>query len=102
MIVYNVTVNVEDDACAAWEKWMKETHIPDVMNTGMFVTFSFCKLLTRQPDETGTTFVIQYTAPDMQHYDRYQAEFAPALQADAKQKFDGKFVAFRTLMEKIQ
>ncbi len=101
MIIYNVTINVEDDVRDTWVKWMQETHIPEVMQTGKFVSYSFHKLLSRQEDETGTTFVVQYTAESMDHYDDYQANYAPALQAETRRLFDGKFVAFRTLMEKL-
>lgn len=85
----------------SWLKWMKETHIPEVMQTGFFITHSFSKLLTKQEDETGTTYVIQYMAQTMEHYEIYVKEHAPALQAKTKALFEGKFVAFRTLMEKI-
>ncbi|MCU0422608.1 MAG: DUF4286 family protein [Bacteroidia bacterium] len=101
MIIYNVTVNVEEEVCQLWETWMKDKHIPEVMKTGMFISYSFHKLLTRQDDETGTTYVIQYSAPDMKHYEKYQQEFAPSLQADALKMFKDKFIAFRTVMEKI-
>jgi hypothetical protein len=101
MIIYNVTINIEDDVHDEWVKWMKETHIPQVMATGMFVDHTFSRLLDRQEDETGTTYVIQYLAETRELYDKYQAEFAPALQADMRKYFDGKFVAFRTLMEKV-
>ena len=37
MYIYNVTVNVSDDVHIEWLKWMKETHIPDVMKTGCFI-----------------------------------------------------------------
>lgn len=101
MIIYNVTINIEDDVHQAWVKWMKETHIPMVMDTGLFVDFTFSKLLSRQDDETGTTYVIQYLANTMADYETYQKDFAPAMQAETRQYFDGKFVAFRTLMESI-
>lgn len=101
MIIYNVTVNVEDAIADEWEVWMKTIHIPDVMRTGMFLSFTFSKLLTRQPDETGLTYVIQYTAPNMQAYERYVSEFAPTLQQHTRDKFGDKFIAFRTLMQKI-
>jgi hypothetical protein len=101
MIIYNVTLNIEDDAHDAWLSWMKETHIPQVMATGMFTEYTFSKLLNRQEDETGTTYVIQYVARTMADYEKYQAEYAPALQAETRKYFDGKFVAFRTLMEHI-
>ena len=101
MIIYNVTINIEDEVHDRWLAWMKETHIPQVMATGLFIEHSFSRLLDRQEDETGTTYVIQYVAINMEHYNRYQAEFAPALQAETRKHFEGKFVAFRTLMEKM-
>jgi hypothetical protein len=101
MIIYNVTLNIEDDVHEKWLLWMKETHIPQVMGTGLFSEYSFAKLLSRQDDETGTTYVIQYFAENMADYEKYQAEYAPALQAETLKYFDGKFVAFRTLMERI-
>lgn len=101
MIVYNVTINIEDDVHDTWVRWVKDIHIPMVMDTGLFTEFTFSKLLSRQEDETGTTYVIQYLAKTMTDYERYQAEFAPALQAETRKLFDGKFVAFRSLMERV-
>jgi hypothetical protein len=101
MIIYNVTINVEDDVNNEWRQWMQEVHIPEVMHTGMFVDFSFSRLLTRQEDETGTTYVIQYLCESMEKYEVYVQHFAPALQAKTQQKFGSKYIAFRTLMEKI-
>lgn len=102
MIIYNVTINIEDDVNTQWVTWMKETHIPQVMNTGLFLDYTFNRLLTRQHDETGTTYVIQYTAKNMADYDTYQERHAPALQQETRKLFDGKFVAFRTLMETVE
>ncbi|MFA6260681.1 MAG: DUF4286 family protein [Bacteroidia bacterium] len=101
MIIYNVTINIEDEIHDEWLLWMKETHIPEVMRTGMFVDHSFSRLLSRQEDETGITYVIQYLANDMAHYEKYIQEFAPALQNETIKKFGNKFIAFRTLMERV-
>lgn len=101
MIIYNVTINIEDDAHDEWLEWMRTVHIPDVMRTGLFLDFNFSKLLSRQDDETGRTYVIQYLSESMEHYEKYQTEFAPTLQAETQRMFGGKFVAFRTLMEKV-
>jgi hypothetical protein len=35
----------------------------------------------------------------MDDYEKYQQQFAPKLQAETRKRYDGKFVAFRTLME---
>jgi hypothetical protein len=101
MIIYNVTINIEDNVCEEWIAWMQEIHIPDVMSRGIFTNYNFSKLLSRQEDETGTTYVIQYLCENMASYEKYRDEYAPALQAEMQKKFKGKFVAFRSLMEKV-
>ncbi|MCX6190145.1 MAG: DUF4286 family protein [Bacteroidetes bacterium] len=102
MIVYNVTINVHDEVCDDWLKWMKETHLPQVMATDMFEKYTLFKLLTRQEEEEGSTFVIQYACSTMEKYDHYMKEFAPALREETNKKFAGKFFAFRSLMELVQ
>jgi len=99
MILYNVTVNVDEDVHQVWLEWMKAEHLPMVMQTGKFLTCKMFKILSVQEDETGHTYSIQYTANSMADYEDYSQNFAPALQAETKQRFDGKFVAFRTLLE---
>ncbi|MBT6516091.1 MAG: DUF4286 family protein, partial [Crocinitomicaceae bacterium] len=37
MIVYSVTVKVNQEIEENWLRWMKEVHIPDVMATGFFL-----------------------------------------------------------------
>ncbi len=102
MIVYNVTINVDSAVHEEWLKWMKEKHLADVMATGMFENYKFLKLLSKQEDEIGETYAIQYFAKSMENYERYKQEFAPQLQQDGKQLFDGKFHAFRTLLEEVE
>lgn len=100
MIVYNVTVNIDNDVHDEWLNWMRTVHVPDVMRCGIFTKSRICKVLV--DEEQGVTYSIQYTAPSMQHYEQYSETFAPALQAEHRQKFEGKFVAFRTLIEVIE
>ena len=97
MILYNVTVILDESVEQEWVKWMNEEHVPDVMATDCFVSNRMLKVLD-SPNE-GVTYCMQYIAENTEKYERYKTEFAPALQADALQKFENKFVAFRTLME---
>jgi len=99
MIIYNVTVNVEDSIHDEWLAWMKAVHIPDMMNTGMFSEYRLCRVLSE--DDTGSTYSFQYACESMEQYDRYINEFAPALRDQVKEKFGDKFIAFRTLLEVI-
>ena len=100
MIIYNVTVNVDNSVQKEWLEWMQQIHIPEVLETGMFTENRILRLIGDE-DSGGTTYAIQYTAPDMAHYIRYRDEFAPRLQKSAMDKFGDKFTAFRTLLETV-
>lgn len=97
MIIYNVTVNVDNDIREEWLQWMKSKHIPDVMETGFFIENKICKVLVEE--EQGTTYSIQYTCANMDDLRAYQAQHAPRLQKEVADKYGDKFVAFRTLLE---
>ena len=97
MYIYNITVNIDDSAHEAWKKWMVESHIPDVLNTGLFLSNRFCKVMI--DEESGTTYSIQYLVKDLETYQLYQEMYAPALKKEHTDKFAGKFVAFRTMLK---
>lgn len=101
MIIYNVTVNVEDDIHTDWISWMKSTHIPKVMDTGFFTKHKICKVISTQEDETGHTYAIQYTCNSMADLEEYQEKHSPKLQQEHGDRYHGKFVAFRTLLEVV-
>jgi hypothetical protein len=97
MIIYNVTVNIENDVREEWLQWMKTKHIPDVMDTGYFIENKICKVLV--DEEQGTTYSIQYTCKNMDKLKEYQHHHAPRLQKEHTDRYANKFVAFRTLLE---
>ena len=97
MLLYNVTVIIEDTAAEEWLQWMQEIHIPEVMETGKFVSHRLLKVLD-SPNE-GVTYCTQYIAESLADYEDYQQNYAPTLQATVQQKFENRLVSFRTLME---
>lgn len=101
MILYNVTVNVEQSIESEWLTWMRTEHMLDVLNTGMFTTAKIFRLLDVEQSEGTATYAIQYFAETREHYEQYQQEFAPELQQEVLQKFGNKTVSFRTLMEEV-
>ncbi len=100
MIIYNVTVNIDNSVHTEWLSWMKEIHIPDVMRTGVFSDQRILKLIGDE-DSGGHTYAIQYTCESMDHYNLYQEKYAPELQKTHTDKYKDKFVAFRTLLEVV-
>lgn len=99
MIVYNVTVKVEHSVHDEWLNWMKESHIPDVMSTKMFHDSKMLKVLVDEED--GITYSIQYRVESWEKLEDYQNNHAPRLQKEHTEKYQGKFVAFRTLLEEL-
>lgn len=97
MILYNVTVSIDQSAHLEWLDWMKTVHIPDVMKTGMFLESKLLRI--HAFEEGGLSYSVQYLAASAALYKQYELEFAPALQAEHAKKYAGKFAAFRTMME---
>ncbi len=98
MLLYNVTVKVEAEIEAEWLAWMQQTHIPEVLATGMFVKNQFLRLISQQEDE-GQTYAVQYYCESSELLDEYMHSHAPALQQKTRERYANKFVAFRTVLE---
>ena len=100
MIIYNITVNVDESIAEEWLRWMQEIHIPEVMNTGFFLKSQINRVITQ--NDTGNTFAIAYTCPSMSYLHKYKINFADELQQKHVSRYGDKAVAFRTLMEVIK
>ncbi|MBL4652185.1 MAG: DUF4286 family protein [Flavobacteriales bacterium] len=100
MIIYNVTVKIDNDIHDEWFKWMREKHIPAVMATGYFSEQKMCKVLVEETD--GITYSIQYSCDKMDKLNKYYETEAPRLQKEHLAKYESKFVAFRTLLEVLE
>lgn len=99
MILYNVTLSVEASIADEWLTWMKDTHINDVMGTGLFTSFEIYKVLLQKEDEL--TYSVQYFVESMSKLQQYQAKHAQQLQAKHINRYGDKIVAFRTVLESV-
>lgn len=100
MILYNVTISIDAGIETEWVEWMKARHIPDILNTGMFVSARIFKVLNEDEAES-TSYAVQYLAESMEHIRLYQQRYAPALQEEHHSRFRGRYAAFRTLLEAV-
>ncbi len=101
MVLYNVTVSVDSEVESEWLTWMKSEHIPEVMDTGFFVSHRIMKMLNDQPDATGPTYAIQYELETMGHLDQYLKVEAPGLQQKHMMRFGQRCIAFRSVLEEV-
>jgi len=98
MIIYNVTVGVDKSIEHEWLMWMKNVHIPNVMQTGKFVSHRILKVLTHD-DPQSVSFAIQYSASSMDILQQYLDVHAPVLRKEVQDKFGDKQLAYRTILE---
>lgn len=101
MIVYNVTCKVRWEIMEGWLAWEADEQIPAIMKTGLFDSYQLYRLLD-QEEEEGPTFVIQFFTSNLGRYEQFTIEFAPAMQQAGWDKWGDRFIAFRTLMERIR
>src|ERR1700689_4656908 len=100
MIIYNVTLNVDDSIHFKWLEWMQKEHIPEMLSTGLFTGYRMCRLL--DVEDEGSTYSVQYSCHSLIEYNKYKEEYAPHMQQEGVKRFQDKFLGFRTLMEGIE
>ncbi|HMW39082.1 MAG: DUF4286 family protein [Saprospiraceae bacterium] len=100
MVVYNVTIKVDPTIAEEWMQWMRLHHIPQVLQTGVFTKSRISKLDIQEAD--GITYVVQYDCYSQELLNTYMIKYAPTLQKEHIDKFAGKFVAFRTVLQIIE
>ena len=100
MIIYSVTVSVEENITGDWLDWMKTKHIPEVIACGIFTKAQINRVIAS--GDSNNTFAIAYTCPSMKDLHQYQIKFAPELQQKHVARYGDKAVAFRTIMEVIE
>jgi hypothetical protein len=79
-VTYEVTARVDDALAYDYERFMIETHIPEVVRTGCF--------LHARLDQGGEgQYRTSYQAVSHAEVDRYLADFAPALREHMTARF---------------
>ncbi|WP_343700368.1 DUF4286 family protein [Chitinophaga sp.] len=100
MIIYNVTVKVSVAIKDSWLDWMKQVHVPAIMETGLFHDYRICRLL-EQDDTDGPTYAVQYWTDTLENYYTYLQEHAPRFRQQTFEMFGDQLVAFRTVMQVV-
>lgn len=99
MIIYNVTINIDESIHKEWLSWIKE-HIPQVLATGKFEKATLTRVLVEE-DMGGVTYSIQYRSYSREALDAYYKEDAEKLRTVGMKKFADKMLAFRTELQII-
>ena len=99
MYIYNVTINIDESIHDVWLDWMKLEHIPAMLDTGKFSKALMTRVQVTE-EMGGITYSVQYRTDSKETLQKYYDEDAPILRSQSE-RFEGKFVAFRTELEII-
>lgn len=83
-----------------WLKWLRNEHLKEMMDTGLFISYRVLKVLD-SPNE-GLTYCVQYIADSVEKHNEYLKIHPNQLQSNVPSEFLNKFVVFSTLMEFIE
>lgn len=97
MLLFNVTVIIEEIEANDWLQWMKDNHIPQLMATECFVSYRLLKIMD-SPNE-GISFCVQFIAEDKDHHQTFLDLHEQQFIAEMYAKYPNKLVTFSTLME---
>lgn len=98
MIIYNVTINIDESVHDKWLQWMRNKHIEDVLATGLFISARMVKVLIEE-EMGGTTYSVQYYTDSRAKLEEYYKSHAPRLRNEGLSLFADKMIAFRTELE---
>lgn len=101
MIIYNVTIKVDESIADLWLQWLLNEHVPEVMNTGCFSSHKVVRLL-EVDDTEGPTYAVQYQAASKADYNRYLEKFASEMRQRSIDRWGNRFIAFRSVMQVVQ
>jgi len=100
MLIYNVTVNVEESIERQWMQWMKDIYIPEMLQTNLFTKARILRVMVEE-EMGGITYSVQYYVKNKESLEKYYAEHSEAFRNKELDKFVDKFVSFSTELEVI-
>ena len=100
MIIYNVTVTVQNEIVEEWLNWIRVEHIPEVLSTGLFIDSVLKRVITNYNDES--TFAVSYTCESMKKLHEYEVTWSKKLQKKHILKFGEKVTFFGQFLKKLK
>ncbi|MDN3705626.1 DUF4286 family protein [Myroides ceti] len=100
MIIYNITVNIDESVHEQWLQWMQTQHINKMLATGKFTSARIVKVLVDE-EMGGITYSVQYFAPTKEALEEYRRDHENDLQQEGLKLFADKMLTFKTDLEII-
>ena len=98
MLIYSVTVSVENEIAPDWLDWMQSSHLPEVMQTGCFVKYQFHRLVEPIFEPDTVTYNVLYFVESQAQLDVYRNDHSPRLRHHVYLRYGQKTTAIRSVL----
>ncbi len=99
MILYNITVIIEEGIENDWLKWINQSFVPDALSSNLLVSSRLLRVMD-SPNE-GVTYCLQFIADNIQNYNEFKNLHAAKILDAHALEFQNKSVFFSSVMEFI-
>ena len=97
MIVYKVIIQIEKKIEKDWLNWMRDVHIPEIMDLNIFYKSRLFNIINKKAKEF-SSFCIEYYCRSEEEYNIYKKKYSKNLQIKHIEKFKGKFNGKRLIL----
>jgi len=101
MLIFNTTYLVSDKAHGPWLKWIREQHIPFMLDSSYFSNPQVARVITSDKED-GTSFSVQFHVNDMRTLKLWNQQFSSAFQENCAQQFGTEVIFFTTVLELVE
>ncbi len=101
MLIFNTTYLVSDKVHGVWLKWIREQHIPFMLDTTYFSQPQVARVITSDKQD-GTSFSVQFLISDMRTLKLWNQQFSSSFQENCSQQFGPEVLFFTTVLEMVE
>lgn len=101
MLIFNTTFLVSDKVHGAWLKWVREQHIPFMLESEVFSKPQVARVITND-EQDGTSYSVQFHIRDMQTLESWNEQFGKIFQQNCTEKFGTEAIFFATVLELVE
>ena len=83
---YEVFMQVDSSIAEEWVEWMRTEHIPEVMQTGVFVSCQFLRVI-EPPIDGHDSFRITYESKNLSSIQEYRTALSPELRKKHDERY---------------
>lgn len=100
MLIFNATYLVSDKVHDTWLNWIREQHIPFMLDSNYFTHPQVARVITSDKQE-GTSFSVQFRISDMRTLKEWNQKYSVIFQENCSQQFGTEVIFFTTVLEII-